>query len=210
MIRQISNIQYKLKRHPRARRIILKVKPSGVELTVPYGVPIKQAETFLISKNDWIKKRTEEIQKYGNRFFLFGKEVFPKLENGVLKLLEEKYAGFNSTPDLVEAFEDYTLRLAKTYIPKRVREIAHLHNFKYGNVRVRKLSSRWGSCSSKNNLSFNSALLKYSKEAIDYVIIHELCHTIERNHSKNFWALVESIMPDYKQVKKELKKGYPV
>lgn len=66
------------------------------------------------------------------------------------------------------------------------------------------MKTRWGSCSSKGNISINLLLAKYDKKAIDYVILHELCHLKELNHSKNFWQLVKTYMPDYQEIKKLL------
>ncbi len=194
--------------NPRARRIIIKVRPSLVELIVPKGVPLSKAEEFFDSKKDWIENRLAELEKIENKYFLFGQEVFPAIENGVLKIYKSKYPGFIPSERLTLIFEEYLFNFAKSYIPQRVRKIAYLHNFKFNNVKVKKLKSRWGSCSVRKNLSFNYLLLKNSKRAIDYVIIHELCHTLEMNHSKRFWDLVGRIMPDYKKVKKDLKSFY--
>ncbi|HEY6906360.1 MAG TPA: M48 family metallopeptidase, partial [Ignavibacteriaceae bacterium] len=66
---------------------------------------------------------------------------------------------------------------------------------------------RWGSCSASGNISLNYKLMKYRKELIDYVIIHELCHLKEMNHSKKFWKLVEGLVTEYKSLKRELKSG---
>jgi predicted metal-dependent hydrolase len=86
----------------------------------------------------------------------------------------------------------------------RTQQLAELYGFKFNKVSVKKLKSRWGSCSSKNNLSFNYKLMHFNTKVIDYVIVHELCHLIEMNHSKNFWLLVQKIIPDYKVCKREL------
>ncbi|MDR3628564.1 MAG: M48 family metallopeptidase, partial [Ignavibacteriaceae bacterium] len=74
-------------------------------------------------------------------------------------------------------------------------------------VTIRNQKTRWGSCSARGNLSFNFNLVRYRKEIIDYVIVHELCHLKEMNHSNKFWNLVEKICPDYKALRRELKKG---
>lgn len=74
-------------------------------------------------------------------------------------------------------------------------------------VRIRDLNYAWGSCSAKRNISINEKLAKYSKEKIEYVVLHELCHLKYMNHSKKFWSLVEENMPYYKNIRKELKNG---
>ena len=78
-------------------------------------------------------------------------------------------------------------------------------NVQYGRITIRNQKTRWGSCSSKGNLNFNCLLMLAPDEVVDYVVIHELCHLIEMNHSKAFWKQVEQMMPDYKKHRKWLK-----
>lgn len=87
------------------------------------------------------------------------------------------------------------------YIPARVNFLAKRNGFDYNSVRIKDQQTRWGSCSNKKNLSFNYRLMSFNKKVIDYVIVHELCHLKEMNHSQKFWKLVEEIMPDYKTQK---------
>ena len=94
---------------------------------------------------------------------------------------------------------------AKKYIPKRVDLLADKFWFEFNKIRITSAKTRWGSCSSKKNLNFSFRLMKYSKEAIDYVIIHELAHLKHMNHSKKFWKEVEIMMPEYKKHEKILK-----
>ncbi len=75
----------------------------------------------------------------------------------------------------------------------------------FNEVRVKEQKTRWGSCSQKGNLNFNWRLVSAPEEVIDYVVVHELCHLVHMNHSKNFWSLVGNILPDYKQLRKWLK-----
>jgi predicted metal-dependent hydrolase len=86
-----------------------------------------------------------------------------------------------------------------------VKELSERSGFSYKKITIRSQKTRWGSCSAKGRLSFNYRLMKFRKEAIDYVIIHELCHLKEMNHSKKFWDLVEGFCPDYVNLKKELR-----
>ncbi|MDX1700374.1 MAG: M48 family metallopeptidase, partial [Melioribacteraceae bacterium] len=83
-------------------------------------------------------------------------------------------------------------------------EFSNRYNLEYNSIKIKNLKSRWGSCSSKKNLSFNLKLMYFNHKVIDYVIIHELCHLKIMNHSREFWNLVESIIPDYKERKSEL------
>ena len=90
-------------------------------------------------------------------------------------------------------------------IPPKVERYAQLLGVSYGRITIRSQRTRWGSCSSKGNLNFNCLLTQVPEQVMDYVIVHELCHRIEMNHSKQFWKLVEQMMPDYKTRRKWLK-----
>ena len=95
--------------------------------------------------------------------------------------------------------------LALKVISVKVKHYAGLMNVQYGRITIRNQKTRWGSCSSKGNLNFNCLLMLAPDEVVDYVVIHELCHLIEMNHSKAFWKQVEQMMPDYKKHRKWLK-----
>lgn len=95
--------------------------------------------------------------------------------------------------------------LALKVISVKVKHYAGLMNVQYGRITIRNQKTRWGSCSSKGNLNFNCLLMLAPDEVVDYVVIHELCHLIEMNHSKVFWKQVEQMMPDYKKHRKWLK-----
>ena len=94
---------------------------------------------------------------------------------------------------------------AKRVIPQRVRYYADIMGVTYGRITIRMQKSRWGSCSGKGNLNFNCLLMRTPETIIDYVVVHELCHLKEMNHSPKFWAEVEKILPDYKDRRKWLK-----
>ena len=95
---------------------------------------------------------------------------------------------------------------ARTDIPPRVQHFAALMGVRCGRITIRAQKTRWGSCSAKGNLNFNCLLMLCPEEVRDYVVVHELCHLRELNHSPRFWALVESILPDYRTHRKWLKK----
>lgn len=88
---------------------------------------------------------------------------------------------------------------ALTVIPDRVRHFAPIVGVTYGRITIRNQRSRWGSCSGKGNLNFNCLLMLTPSHVVDYVVVHELCHRLEMNHSPKFWAQVERVLPDYQK-----------
>lgn len=94
---------------------------------------------------------------------------------------------------------------ARIYIPSRVEHFAQIIGVTYGRITIRHQKTRWGSCSSSGNLNFNCALMNTTPEIIDYVVVHELCHRKQMNHSALFWAEVEKILPNYKELRSALK-----
>jgi len=112
-------------------------------------------------------------------------------------------------PDMVAAIVDaWYLREAKKYFAARTSELAVLHSDKLPQPRsvgVRRMKRRWGSCRTGGDITFNRELMKKDPALVDYVIIHELCHLVHHNHGKQYYALLESIIPDYRERRRQLK-----
>ena len=107
--------------------------------------------------------------------------------------------------NLKKELEIFYKSQAREYIKKRCHELAQEHGFTYKSIRITSAVTRWGSCSSQRSLNFSYRLIMAPRDAIDYVIIHELCHLREMNHSARFWKQVYDIMPEYKNHEKHLK-----
>ncbi len=201
-----------LRKSKRAKRLQLKVYRNGeVIVVIPFRYSYREAKIFLEGQINWIEKKLSKLAFYTNKFRYLGYET--KLSITTEKK-DKRFVISYDDIDLIfptvdnqtseQLFESWLFEEAKRYIPLRTQQLAELYGFKFNKVRVKKLKSRWGSCSSKNNLSFNYKLMHFNTKVIDYVIVHELCHLIEMNHSKNFWLLVQKIIPDYKVCKREL------
>ena len=96
-------------------------------------------------------------------------------------------------------------KVARKVLCRRIGELAQLHNFVYNRVSIRKQKTRWGSCSSKNNINLNMNLLHLPPELMDYVLLHELVHTRVKNHGKDFWNELDTVVPNSRQIDRKLK-----
>lgn len=153
----------------------------SVTVRAPRSASEKDIEEILKKKEAWISKHIEKIKETKERF-----EAEP-----TEKLTREK----------VIALAEEALKI----IPARVEYFAKVIGVTYGKITIRNQKTRWGSCSSKGNLNFNCLLMLAPPEVLDYVVVHELCHRKQMNHSKAFWLEVEKVLPDYKEVRKWLK-----
>ena len=170
----------------------LEVKEDGSLLV---RAPLYFSEDFLVrwllEKEEWILDKQSLQQK--------------KLE--LKQQQEQEYHSSGAELHQKEALEKRYRKAAKIYIPQRVEYYARHVGVTYEAVRIREQKTRWGSCSSNKTLSFNWRLMLAPPQILDYVIVHEVCHLRHMNHSKEFWSLVETIMPDYKDKKKWLKEN---
>lgn len=161
------------------KSLSLEIKPDGTLLArAPRKLPEREIRRFLREKSDWIEKslaKVESVNRAGEQAPL--------------------------SPEDIHALADRALAV----IPPRVRMFAARMGVDYGRVTIRNQTGRWGSCSSLGNLNFNCLLMLSPPEVLDYVIVHELAHRKEMNHSPAFWAQVEAVLPDYRQREKWLK-----
>lgn len=174
-----QNIKIEIIRSKR-KTLSIEIRPNETVLVrAPYSIKDREIYKFLDEKEHWI---TEHLRKAKER--KKERKKIPKLTMDEVKQLAER---------------------ATKVIPDKVRHFAESMGVEYGRITIRNQKTRWGSCSGKGNLNFNCLLMLVPEDVMDYVVVHELCHLIEMNHSKAFWQQVEQVMPDYKERRKWLK-----
>ena len=217
-----ENISLEIVRKPKIKNIYLRITPKGVQITANRRVPLKEIEAFVLSKSAWLTKhlKVQEL-RVQKRALVNGNEVYyrgeacllvceeNKLDNVELEFKEQQFhikmPKETEQEILEELFNHFYKNRAIEFITPMVELWSKKMSLKPSNVSFRKAKRQWGSCSSQNSLSFNYYLMKLPKHLIEYVVIHELAHIKEKNHSKNFWALVEKFLPNYKALVKELR-----
>jgi predicted metal-dependent hydrolase len=218
-----QKIAYTVQESERARRVRLKISAKhGLQVIIPAGAKFANLDEFIENNADWILKHYNRLQQEAQeqvpqRRFVSG-EILPLLGESHRMDVEAKPRGKLTTvmvkndtiqvrlgkgytaehhTEIRSALESWYRDLAKDYIVRRVEQLARQHGFEYKRITIKSQSTRWGSCSSKHNLNFNWRLIMAPPAAIDYVIIHELCHLRELNHSARFWRLVAQYCPNY-------------
>ena len=171
---------YRLIRSAR-KTFAMEMGTEGLIVRVPYRATRKQIESFIRNHEAWIRARTDKLNR----------------------AMQAQHAGDKLTrEDLHELAEQ-----AKQVIPARAACYARKLGVTYGRITIRKQKTRWGSCSAKGNLNFNCLLMLTPQEVLDSVIVHELCHRKEMNHSARFYAEVLRVFPEYRKWNKWLKEN---
>ena len=189
-------------------------------IRAPKRLSIEKIQDFINEKENWInsKKRLienqiKDVTSNHNKLLYLG-NLFPiNVEQNASKELfftGEEFIANSIEPDSLSlSIKKWYKNKFKEIALPRVAYFANKHNLMVNQVRIKNQKTMWGSCSSKNNINLNYFLLMAPMGVIDYVIVHELVHTIHRNHSTDFWDSVESIMPEFQEHKRWLKKnGY--
>ena len=219
-------IEYELKTSVR-KTIGIRVNARHVLVGAPQGMPLKDIDAFVLSRFDWImqaldasraieqkaQERAEEGFSEGAPIPLEGRNHTLRLVRAARKTVRTEGTSLivsgpdQSTETVREQVRRYLIDRAMERLSERVKHFGAIMGKSPGRITIREQKTRWGSCSSLGNLNFNWKLIMAPPEALDYVVIHELCHMIEMNHSPAFWAQVERRMPDYKKWRDYLKKG---
>lgn len=177
---QDRKIDYTLRKSVRARRMRLAVYCDGlIVVTAPADLKETIAEKFIREKAQWLFKKIDFFDQFK------GHDIARYSEEDYLKYKDDAYA------------------LAE----KRVEYFKQIYGFCFNKINIKNQKTRWGSCSKKGNLNFNYKIVLLHERLADYVIVHELCHLKEFNHSRKFWNLVGEIIPNYLDIKDELKRS---
>lgn len=220
-----ETIAYELIKTAR-RSLELRVLPDGIRLFAPSAFPLRQADAYVADHIGWIREAQARLNAYADR----ERSRFPMTEGMcvpiegsqyVLRLAKAAKTSARlegdelilSAPDLApdavaDALRAFLIDLAHERINERLEHYIPLIGRSPNRVAIREQRTKWGSCSSQNNLNFNWKLIMAPCEALDYVVIHELCHLYEFNHSAQFWRRVERYQPDYAVWRDFLRSGW--
>lgn len=199
-------VEYTLTKSKR-KSISIYVKGGSVFVRAPLRVSKKKIDAYVESKEKWIRKhqqkQIENMQKQDSFMLDYDSEIL--LFGDTVRVGDVILSNTESSKDLKDQVKKYYKSEAKKYITSRVHEISEQMNLKPANIRITSAKTRWGSCSSRGNVNFSWYLIMASEDEIDYVIVHELAHLKEMNHSQRFWKIVEEYMPDWKVRRKALR-----
>ncbi len=175
-----QDVSYQLKNNRRSKHVRLAMYCDGtLVVTKPRFVPLFYVERFLKHQSEWIIERIKGFSHNSSRSL-----------------------GQVSAHDY-RKYKEQALAL----VTARVEHFNQFYAFDVSKITVRNQRTRWGSCSRLKNLNFNYRILFLPAELVDYIIVHELCHLLEFNHSHRFWSLVQKTIPNYLQIRKKLKQG---
>lgn len=172
-----KTVEYSTKRSNRAKRLRLAVYYDGSFIvTVPKNFLISKVEKYIIEKSKWVLEKLEYFKKLSY--------------SDALRIKDDQF----------EVYKDE----AKKVVERRIKHFNKIYGFKFGKITIKAQKTKWGSCSKKGNLNFNFKIVALPKDIRDYIIVHELCHLKEFNHSQKYWNLVAKSIPNFRSIKNQL------
>jgi predicted metal-dependent hydrolase len=221
----IGNIAFIKNKRAKNLRITVN-RTKGIKVTIPGNVSMSRAFRFVEEKKDWIQKNIVKLNvnspkiifkpgcDFSTRFHSMDFEVDPKnplkikVGNGIVLVKypnEETLLSEAAQNLIVKGIEFAVRKEAKHYLPLRVEILAKKFGLNYADVKVKNMKTRWGSCSVQNNINLNIHLMRLPEHLTDYVIIHELVHTVHKNHGKQFWQTLDKLTGNARLLAKEMK-----
>ena len=214
-------------RSHRAKRLNITVKPFiGVRVSVPYSVSFNKAKEVTEKRIGWIKTHLSKMQKAEGLLTVFNLDtkfqtrshhlemsfsdtetVKTVVRNNKISVAIPHSSNIEDAEvqnEIRKAIELAWRQEAQIYLPGRVKELAAKHRFEYKKVAIKNSKTRWGSCSFENNINLSLHLMRLPDHLVDYVILHELVHTRVKNHSKDFWQLLDIVSGDARKLDREV------
>lgn len=174
-----QDVEFSLRQSNLSKRLRMSVHSDGrITVSAPKRLSLVRIKSFMEGNADWLLLRLAEIAAQP--------QAARQPKHSAKEILDYK-------------------RQARALVRDRIAVLNRQYGFRFGTVAIRNQKSRWGSCSKKGNLNFNYRIALLPQEHADYIIVHELCHLKEFNHSKKFWDLVNIAVPNYKQLRKDLR-----
>lgn len=224
----IDGIEMLFRKSLRAKKLTIKVRPKdGIIVTMPWHFPYYKAQDFAKTHLEWIKSNLKKMQDYKKKIPNFDentefstkkhslvilkkdiKKSFSSIKDGKISVnfpLDEDISTSENQDKIRKTITEAFRFEAKEYLPDRVDFWAQKYGLKYRDLTIKNMTSRWGSCSGKNNINLNLHLIRLPQELIDYVILHELAHIKEKNHGNKFWDFLEKLLPESKELNKKLR-----
>ncbi len=219
-------IEYNLEKK-RIKNYYISIKDGIVTVKVPSQTSQEKIEQLLFERAEWVLKNVEnqksKIQKpyeyvEGEIFKVLGKEVvlnvfYEKRKKPNLRFWRNKFLVSlplekqeNAKEEIQKLIDKFYTDLAEKEIERAMRKMTMKVGIAPNEYKIKNLKSTWGNCSTSGNISINKKVVQYSRHAIEYVCLHEICHLQNMNHSRMFWDMVEKYMRDYKKAEEELKK----
>ena len=208
-------------RNPRARRYLLRLSPDGAaRMTIPRGGSATEARRFAERNKAWLEQAIQRqaarpvrsrLWPVGTSLLFRGETVVIEIATGVsgnrVRFGSEVVKAVDGVTDFRPAIEKHLRQLASQELPPRVQAYAAQYHVTVSRVSVRNQKSRWGSCSRRGTISLNWRLIQTPLYVQDYIILHELMHLRQMNHSARFWQEVKSVCPDYEVAERWLKQN---
>lgn len=219
---EIGTVFVTKKRGQRTMR--LRVDTKGlVQVSMPWLVPAGAAKDFVASKREWIQQQQSSVKFQPYDGMLLGKTLHLRITENSQSTRAKQVGGTLTVPfadhydptdsDHLEKIKKAITKALRTEAEKvllpRLRELAELYGFEYESAAIKQLVGRWGSCDSTKHIALSLYLVQLPIELIDYVLIHELTHTVHLNHSAGFWSDVQQLCPDYKQLRRKMRELQP-
>lgn len=212
----------------KVKNLYISIQDGEVVIKAPWYVTSNQIQEVVESKRKWIYEKLQEYNKSprkvkeyldGEHFHVLGRDrvlnisyknankASLDLSGGTINvILPLEYADEDNSEQIKKMVARMYQMIAEQEVESALEKWRKITRLAPEEYKIKKLKRAWGNCSSTKKITINSDLMMYSRKAIEYVVLHEICHLKYMNHSKDFWAMVEKYMPEYKEVEKELKR----